>query len=364
MLPTLSRRITIAYIAHHRNNIDQSHKQILLLLTSPMETQDDNTLNANMSSSGALPQEGQSRRRLTLQIPRTRNADGLLELKASTTKTKDEDSYGKSVGMRHRRTQSLKIPILINSAKHGYAEAQCVGDGTSVGKKDAKQRQRREKEEREEKELEYLQKNTFIGTASLDTFLSLLDLDHDHEPPSPQAHNTTSTPTTTLHKITKTFSLLSSTERNTERPYSHSHSHSHHLYPDPDPESHPESHPDLESYLEASWDLVPHIDPTNPNTDYVSRARIKLGSISLGEFLGYVESLAAAADGGSAGGDGVSGGSGVDDEESIRVPVMVVVKAFEVASRRDMEFGEGEGVKARAFRRWMVGKRYCGEMDD
>lgn len=146
--------------------------------------------------------------------------------------------------------------------------------------------------EKEERELEYKHRHTFIGTASLDDFLELLELSSAH--------------TTTKRQVAKAFVLLAAAEQVQARQSSTSGS---------------------------GWELVARITPdiAPGYADYLNQAHVKLGSISLCQFLELVR---------------------WDEKEE--VAALSVVEAFCAASHIDRGVVAGTRSKARAFRSWMV----------
>jgi hypothetical protein len=141
-----------------------------------------------------------------------------------------------------------------------------------------------------ERDLEYKHRHTFIGTASLDDFLEVLDVSEEH--------------TTTKAAVGKAFLILASSERLLAR---------------------------QASSTAAGWDLVSRTIPDVVNTDYVIQAHVKLGSITLWQFLELIP---------------------FDEQEE--AGSMSVVEAFSAASHMDSKAGVGAGSKAKVFRSWMV----------
>jgi len=141
-----------------------------------------------------------------------------------------------------------------------------------------------------ERELEYKHRHTFIGTASLDDFLEVLDLTPSH--------------TTTKPAVIKAFLLLASSERLLAR----------------------------QASLEPSgWGLVARTASDAVNTDYIEQAQAKLGSIVLRQLLDLIPFN--------------------EDDEASAISVM---EAFSAASHLDTKASTGNGSKAKAFRRWLV----------
>jgi hypothetical protein len=119
---------------------------------------------------------------------RSRTNDGMLELKAGISAA----NTPKKMAHPHRRKISMNLPIKVQSSQQFDFPVQAptpllipeiVPSACS----------------RYERELEYKHRHTFIGTASLDDFLKILEFSPDH--------------TTTRSKIAKTFAILASTEQ-------------------------------------------------------------------------------------------------------------------------------------------------------
>jgi hypothetical protein len=151
----------------------------------------------------------------------------------------------------------------------------------------------------QERELEYKHRHTFIGTGSLDDFLEILEI-------SP-------TRATTKHAVAKAFVQLSSNEQLCARQCA--------------------TRPD-------GWELVSRttldvIDVTS--IDYIVQGQVKLGSITLRQFLDLIPFDA-------------------KDE----VSAMQVVEAFSAASHLDAKASVAAGSKARAFRSWIVAQKEDG----
>jgi len=141
-----------------------------------------------------------------------------------------------------------------------------------------------------ERDLEYKHRHTFIGTASLDDFLEVLDVSEEH--------------TTTKAAVGKAFLILASSERLLAR---------------------------QASSTSTGWDLVSRTIPDVVNTDYVIQAHVKLGSITLWQFLDLIP---------------------FNEEEE--AGAMSVVEAYSAASHMDSKAGVGAMSKAKVFRSWMV----------
>lgn len=99
----------------------------------------------------------------------------------------------------------------------------------------------------QERELEYKHRHTFIGTASLDDFLEVLDVSPAH--------------TTSKAAVVRAFLLLASSERLLAR---------------------------QASTTPSGWSLVSRTTSDTVNVDYVEQAHAKLGSIVLRQFLDLI----------------------------------------------------------------------------
>ncbi|RMZ70859.1 hypothetical protein GMOD_00008505 [Pyrenophora seminiperda CCB06] len=143
------------------------------------------------------------------------------------------------------------------------------------------------------RDLEYKQRRTFIGTGSLDDFLELLEVSDTH--------------LTTQDAVVRAFVQLSSVEQMYARQFS----------PEPD-----------------GWELVSRIkldvmDVTS--IDYVVHLQVKLGSITLRQFLDMIPF-----------------------DKNQQAAAMQVVEAFSAASHIDVKANMGTRTKARSFRSWIV----------
>lgn len=143
----------------------------------------------------------------------------------------------------------------------------------------------------QEAELEYKHRHTFIGTACLDDFLELLEVNTMQD--------------TTRQAVTKTFMALASHEQMYARQCS--------TCPD-------------------GWDVVSRTTPEITNSDFIAQLQVKLGSVTLRQFLDLIPF-----------------------DEYGEVGALQVVKAFSAASHIDAKAHAGPGSKARAFRNYMVG---------
>jgi hypothetical protein len=139
--------------------------------------------------------------------------------------------------------------------------------------------------------LEYKHRHTFIGTASLDDFLEVLDVSPEHNITNKEA-------------VIRAFILLASSERLLARQAS--------LKPD-------------------GWSVLARTSAETVNTDYVEQAKAKLGSIVLRQFLDLIT---------------------FNEEEE--ASAMAVVEAFTAASHLDAQAIKNEASRAKAFRKRMV----------
>ncbi|KAH6839651.1 hypothetical protein BKA58DRAFT_415493 [Alternaria rosae] len=143
----------------------------------------------------------------------------------------------------------------------------------------------------QERDLEYKHRHTFIGTASLDDFLEVLDVSPENNITNKEA-------------VIRAFILLASSERLLARQAS--------LKPD-------------------GWSVLARTSADTVNTDYVEQAHAKLGSIVLRQFLDLIT---------------------FNEEEEANA--MAVVEAFTAASHLDAQASKNQASKAKAFRKRMV----------
>jgi hypothetical protein len=224
---------------------------------------------------------------------RTKTNDGLLQLQANPSKS-ERPTTG------HERRISLGMPLKPAVANEGLQRSKfgSLMDTPPQTPKTPRTPRVRAPEKsgpaatlrQKERDLEYKHRHTFIGTASLDDFLEVLDVSEDH--------------TTTKAAVGKAFLILASSERLLAR---------------------------QASSTAAGWDLVSRTIPDVVNTDYVIQAHVKLGSITLWQFLELIP---------------------FDDQEE--AGAMSVVEAYSAASHMDSKAGVGAASKAKVFRSWMV----------
>lgn len=148
----------------------------------------------------------------------------------------------------------------------------------------------------DEREMEYKHRHTFVGTASLDEFLELLEI-------SPSYHVTQSA-------IARAFIQLASTEQLHARQYSTK----------------------LEGWGLVARTTVDYKDVAT--TDYVVQSRVKLGTITLRQFL-----------------------SMIPFDQDNTVAAMKVLDAFSAASHLDAKTDTDVENKAKAFRSWIISQR-------
>lgn len=230
---------------------------------------------------------------------RARTNDGLLQLKANTTQNSNIPSDVKGT---HRRKISLKIPIntptrRAETAQHfnqsswnGSPRRSIVANSRALVTSNNPARPLTH----EERELEYKHRHTFIGTTSLDDFLEALEVSPTH--------------TTTKEALARVFISLASNEQ---------------------------IHARQSSTKTEGWELVPRVTPDISSIDYVAQLQVKLGSITLRQFLDMIP---------------------FDEKDD--VGALCVVEAFSAASHLDAQAGIGTGRKARAFRTWMVAQAH------
>lgn len=238
---------------------------------------------------------------------RSKTNTGILELqlgKTPTTAPAADKFTGKEpvtpAVQRHARKVSLGLPISI--ARPHTSPAQPTQRPWSPSTPTISERpERHERPERldnaietalvqEERELEYKHRHTFIGTASLDDFLEILEISPNH--------------TTTRASVAKAFIFLVSAE---------------HL------------HARQCSIKQDGWDLVSRITIDSSNSDYIAQAQTKLGAVTLKQFLDLIP---------------------FDDKGE--VGALSVVGAFSAGSHMDAKASAGVGSKAGQFRKWMV----------
>ncbi|KAF9695661.1 hypothetical protein EKO04_006402 [Ascochyta lentis] len=205
---------------------------------------------------------------------------GLLEFRAKATKPK-----GPNFARIHRRNVSIHLPI--RPVSPGTQLSPPPPSTTSVMTPTCNSSHAGT---HFEQELQYKHRHIFIGTASLHSFLEVLE---------------TSSPRTTSKLATmKAFTILASNEQILFRQTSSS---------------------------TSDWNLVTRTTPDISTFDCITLARVQLGSVSLQLFVDLIP-------------------FNTRDEASIAL----VVEAFKNASHMDAEAGCNTRSKARAFRVWMM----------
>lgn len=220
---------------------------------------------------------------------RAKTSDGMLQFKANVASHQESEPSPRN---RHRRKISLHLPVNvpIPSTPGTTVPVNLSGWTESPNRAPKFARSLSTPLTSEERELEYKHRHTFIGTASLDDLLEVLEVSADH--------------TTTKGAVMKAFISLAYNEQ---------------------------VHARQCSAKPNGWELVPRVTPDTSNIDYVAQLQVKLGSITLRQFLDMIP---------------------FDHEDE--VGALRVVEAFSAASHIDTTAGVGTGSKARAFRSWMI----------
>lgn len=216
---------------------------------------------------------------------RARMNDGMLKLKANSTKNANAEIRTN----RHWRKLSLNIPIRPAHGQLAHVESTASGD-MSAHKAPFYETRKSLSMSLQERELEYKHRHTYIGTASLDDFLETLYISSEH--------------TVSKRAIIKAFVSLAATEQQQAR---------------------------LDSTDPNGWELVSRITPDVSSVDYVAQSQVKLGSISLRQFLDLIP----------------FNGMG-------EIGALLVVEAFYTASHMDAKVEQSPGSKARNLRAWML----------
>lgn len=221
---------------------------------------------------------------------RAKTNDGLLSFKANPSR--DSTRNG------HRRRVSLKLPVKPQTSELGTLHRINQPD---VGTHNMSQHQLgtavdRETLTPEERDLEYKHRHTFIGTGSLDDFLELLEI--------------SSARVATQSATARAFVQLASAEQLYARQCSR---------------------------RPGGWELVSRttldvMDVTS--VDYVVQLQVKLGSITLRQFLDMIPF-----------------------DENSEVAATRVIEAFSAASHIDAKANMDKKNKARAFRSWIVSQK-------
>jgi hypothetical protein len=228
-----------------------------------------------------------SAQRASRSLPlRAKTNEGLLQLQANTSKPQRPANT-------HQRRISLGLPIKAATAQNENIRHQSPTTRSlhpSTPKKLPK-KSGPTSAIQQERDLEYKHRHTFIGTASLDDFLEVLDVSPEHNITNKEA-------------VIRAFILLASSERLLARQAS--------LKPD-------------------GWSVLARTSADTVNTDYVEQAHAKLGAIVLRQFLDLIT---------------------FNEEEEANA--MSVVEAFTAASHLDAQASKATGSKAKAFRKRMV----------
>lgn len=193
----------------------------------------------------------------------------------------------------HRRKVSLRIPVRPATSQPDRSQTTPSSPAVTNTLAPTLELETTRSATQTELLLQYKYRHIFIGTASLYTFLALLET-------LPTRPTTTSKST-----VMKAFATLASTEQLTFRQASSS---------------------------TEDWNLVTRITPDICVFDCVTLARVQLGSVSLGQFLELVPF-----------------------GEGEQVEMKAVVEAWKNASFVDAEAGLNNRSKARAFRALVVG---------
>ncbi|KAF1844157.1 uncharacterized protein K460DRAFT_288712 [Cucurbitaria berberidis CBS 394.84] len=216
---------------------------------------------------------------------RAKTNEGMLQLWANSSK----EPTTIVPAHRHRHKLSLNLPVITSIRRPDGIQQSELTPGRTKSPRSTRTRDAISTLMLAERELEYKHRRIFIGTASLDDLLELLEVSPEH--------------TTTKYAVAKAFMILSSDEQLYARQCSRR----------------PEG-----------WELVSRVTLDLTDTDYVAQSQIKLGSITLRQFLNLIP---------------------FDEEE---VEALRVIEAFSAASHMDVKASVGTGSKARAFRSWMV----------
>ncbi|KAJ4987132.1 hypothetical protein SVAN01_07420 [Stagonosporopsis vannaccii] len=216
---------------------------------------------------------------------RSKTNGGLLEFKAKTAGPKEPLPTRK-----HRRILSLNIPIrpsLSQSRAVPHTPAQSsvfVASTPQLNDDEASAGAQMDAE------LQYKQRHIFVGTASLHTFIDTLEI--------------SSSVTTTKTAVMKAFTQLASQEQLMAR---------------------------RSSLNPKDWNLVTRIPADTLDFDYITLARVQLGSVSLQQFV-----------------------DSIPFNMFEEAPLMTVVEAFKIASHLDAMESRDTNSKASAFRNLLL----------
>ncbi|KAF2849116.1 hypothetical protein T440DRAFT_399861 [Plenodomus tracheiphilus IPT5] len=219
---------------------------------------------------------------------RARTNDGLLQLRANIS---HDSTVPTGVRRTHRRKISLNIPVKTPTRRPETMKHPNLGNCEESPRRTTVPSDNPSRPlTHEERELEYKHRHTFIGTTSLDDCLEALEVSATHA--------------TTKEAVARAFVTLASNEQ---------------------------VHARQSSTKPEGWELVPRVTSEISSIDYVAQLQVKLGSITLRQFLDLIPF-----------------------DEKGEVGALRVVEAFSAASHLDAQAGVGTGRKARAFRSWMV----------
>ncbi|KAF2744100.1 hypothetical protein M011DRAFT_196869 [Sporormia fimetaria CBS 119925] len=232
---------------------------------------------------------------------RRRNTHGLLDLQTSAVR--EAPATVGPDGAKHKRSQSLKLPIMIKPY-WDKATALQVNPATPSSMYNHRIAQL-QKQRVAEQELQYLHQHIFIGTASMDDFLNALVMSPDHM--------------TRSSDVIRAFAMLAEREQECFRRKA--------MFCD-----------------REMWELVRPVDPAADNEDFLSLTHIRLGTVSLEEFFCKLECR--------------------NPSRECLIPVVAVMKTFERMSRKDIE-RERDGYMTRAavFRKWYVDEQVGRDVD-
>ena len=215
----------------------------------------------------------------------SKTSGGFLELRASAARLN-----GRKATRMHRRNVSLNLPIRPISSQLGDTQHTQTQPSASRAPTPEFIYDKMSTAAQIESELQYKHRHVFVGTASLHSFLETLE--------------TSPLDSTTKSAVMKAFTILASKEQLMVRQRSSS----------------PED-----------WNLVTRITADISEFDYITLARVQLGSVSLQHFVDSIP---------------------FDTHDA--APTVVVVEAFKNASHMDTEEGCNARSKARAFRTWFL----------
>jgi hypothetical protein len=218
---------------------------------------------------------------------RSRTNGGLLEFRASAKKQNELKPV-----RGDRRNVSLNFPVKPQFSPSGGVEfdSPCPRSGRMLTTTYAPEDTDTTTLSKAEYDIRYKQRHTFVGTESLDNFIETLETTHEG--------------TTSKLAVMKAYTMLACNEQILARQTSPS---------------------------STGWDAVSRITPEIAAFDYITLARVKLGSVTLQQFLDLIPF-----------------------NQQDEVTVQAVVEAFIAASHKDAKSGTGTGSKARAFRQWML----------